>query len=64
MQMGVVKLPTLCDYWSKDIVLGGHPLGANVMPRYRFESLLSNLHLADNEKAKKKRIGYTKFQSF
>ena len=53
MQMGIVKLPALRDYWSGDTVFGDHPIGAAVIPRTRFESLLSNLHLADNISADK-----------
>jgi hypothetical protein len=51
MQMGIVKLPALRDYWSGDTVFGGRPLCAKTMPRTRFESLLSNIHLADNATA-------------
>lgn len=51
MQMGIMKLPTLRDYWSGDTVFGGRPICAAVMPRARFESLLSNIHLADNATA-------------
>ncbi|VDD85673.1 unnamed protein product [Enterobius vermicularis] len=53
MQMGVVKLPAISNYWSTDIVFGGKPVGASVMTRKRFERLLANLHLADNETADK-----------
>jgi hypothetical protein len=53
MQMGIVKLPALRDYWSGDPVFGGHPICGDVMPRNRFENLLSNLHLADNVAADK-----------
>ncbi|VDL68407.1 unnamed protein product [Nippostrongylus brasiliensis] len=49
LQMGIVKLPSLRDYWSSRAVFGvKHPIGAQVMTRTRFESLLANLHLADN----------------
>ena len=51
MQMGIVKLPVLRDYWSGDPVFGGHPICATTMPRARFEGLLSNIHLADNATA-------------
>jgi hypothetical protein len=48
LQMGVVKLPKLRDYWSSRPVFGGYPIGSQVMPRNRFEKLMANLHLADN----------------
>lgn len=34
--MGLVKLPKLADYWSKDNVIG-HSFERTIMPRNRFE---------------------------
>lgn len=48
LQMGVVKLPKLRDYWSSRPAFDFHPLGAKVLPRTWFEKILSNLHLANN----------------
>lgn len=50
LQMGIVRLPTLRNYWSKDAIFGGQPIGGQAMNRTRFEALLNNLHLADNSK--------------
>ncbi|KIH44232.1 hypothetical protein ANCDUO_25748, partial [Ancylostoma duodenale] len=48
LQMGVVKMPNLRDYWSSRPALGGHSIAGKVMPRKRFEQLLNSLHFADN----------------
>lgn len=48
LQMSIVRLPHLRDYWSTRPVYGGYPIGTKIMTRNRFESLLSSLHLADN----------------
>ena len=48
MHMGIVRLPSLRNYWSGRQIYGGCPIGSNVMCRRRFESLLTNLHFADN----------------
>uniref|UniRef100_A0A914WRT8 PiggyBac transposable element-derived protein domain-containing protein n=1 Tax=Plectus sambesii TaxID=2011161 RepID=A0A914WRT8_9BILA len=53
MQMGIVKMPELRNYWSSDLIFGGNPIGAAVMPRARFEQLLTNTHLPDNDSADK-----------
>ncbi|GBP65580.1 PiggyBac transposable element-derived protein 4 [Eumeta japonica] len=45
--MGVVKLPKLAYYWSKDKILG-QTFPATVMSRNRFELLLQYLHFSDN----------------
>lgn len=48
--MGVVKVPELPDYWSKN-KLFSFELPRNVMPRNRFELLLRFWHFADNDNA-------------
>ena len=48
LQMGLVKMPTLRDYWSSEPALGGHSIMSSIMPRNRFEELLRALHLVDN----------------
>ena len=45
--MGVTKEPNVRDYWSENVILG-HPGNKEVMPRNRFQQLLSHLHFADN----------------
>lgn len=45
--MGMVKLPSLADYWSND-ELFGIQFTRNVMSRNRFEILLRMIHFADN----------------
>ncbi|XGW33875.1 hypothetical protein V3C99_017952 [Haemonchus contortus] len=49
LQMGLVKLPRLRDYWSSRPGFGGHAVASKIMARNRFEELLKYLHLADNE---------------
>ncbi|XGW33830.1 hypothetical protein V3C99_017916 [Haemonchus contortus] len=49
LQMGMVKLPRLRDYWSSRPGFGGHAVASKIMARNRFEELLKYLHLADNE---------------
>lgn len=51
LQMEIVRLPTLESYWSDDPVYGCHRIGPNAIPRYRFEELITNLHLCDNNVA-------------
>ncbi|XGW33652.1 hypothetical protein V3C99_017788 [Haemonchus contortus] len=48
IQMGVVQMPKLRDYWSTRPAIGGHSIAGKVMPRTRFEQLLNSLHFADN----------------
>nr|CDJ95415.1 similar to predicted protein [Haemonchus contortus] len=48
IQMGVVQMPKLRDYWSTRTVTSGHSIAGKVMPRTRFEQLLNSLHFADN----------------
>ena len=48
LQMGIVRLPSLRDYWSSRTVFGGSSLAGKVMTQTRFEKILGNLHLADN----------------
>ena len=50
--MGIVKLPKLTDYWSKDEMLG-QPFVKKLMSRNRFEILLRMLHFMNNEEANK-----------
>lgn len=50
--MGLVKLPKLSDYWSKDEITG-HPFPATVMSRNRFELLLQMLHFYQLDDANK-----------
>lgn len=46
--MGLVKLPRLAHYWSKDKIIG-HPFPRTVMSRNRFELLLKMLHFSDKD---------------
>ena len=50
ISMGLVKLPSLKDYWSTHLILVV-PRIVRGMSRNRFTEILSNLHLSDNEKA-------------
>ncbi|CAG5019923.1 unnamed protein product [Parnassius apollo] len=45
--MGLVKLPSISDYWSTDNIFQ-QPFPRTVMTRNRFELLLQYLHFADN----------------
>ncbi|CAK1589587.1 unnamed protein product [Parnassius mnemosyne] len=45
--MGLVKLPSISDYWSTDDIFQ-QPFPRTVMTRNRFELLLQYLHFADN----------------
>lgn len=47
LYMGLVKLPKLAYYWSKDKILG-QKFPSTVMSRNRFELLLQYLHFSDN----------------
>ena len=46
---GIVRKPTLEDYWSTDSMIET-PIFGKVMSRDRFEGILSYLHFSDNEK--------------
>ncbi len=48
--MGIVSLPALRDYWTKDPVVG-HPWFRSVMSRNRFMQIHRYFHLVDNTKA-------------
>lgn len=66
--MGLVKLPSIKDYWRVH-ALYGLPLARKVMPRNRFELILKFLHFADNinadpeDRLSKLRIILDKFTS-
>ena len=49
LAMGIVRLPSLRDYWSTNPLLGT-PGIVKGMGRNRFQSILSHLHLNDNSK--------------
>ena len=49
MWMGIVKLPDISLYWSKDPAYL-QTLPSSVMSRNRFELLLRMLHFNDNER--------------
>ena len=46
--MGIQRLPHICNYWSKDCLLG-IPALPQYMSLNRFWELWSNLHLVENE---------------
>lgn len=46
--MGYHKLPAMRDYWSSDPDMG-IKFVQKLMPRQRFEEILTNLHFTDNE---------------
>ncbi|GFO45759.1 PiggyBac transposable element-derived protein 4 [Plakobranchus ocellatus] len=48
LHMGVVKKPCIADYWSTDIFIGTS-FAPKIMPRARFQDILSQLHVANNE---------------
>ncbi|KAH9637759.1 hypothetical protein HF086_009427 [Spodoptera exigua] len=50
MFMGLVKLPKLSDYWSKDEITG-HRFASTIMSRNRFELLLQMLHLSRHDES-------------
>lgn len=50
IKMGQVKLPVLRDYWNTSGELTPTPIAASVMARAKFETILQNLHVADNSK--------------
>lgn len=52
LYMGLVRLPKLSYYWSKDKILGQN-FPSTVMSRNRFEILLQYLHFNDNQSANK-----------
>lgn len=49
MWMGIVKLPEISLYWSKDPAYS-HTLPRSIMSRNRFEVFLRMLHFNDNDK--------------
>lgn len=48
LYMGLVKLPKIADYWSKDVIMGQH-FPRTVMPRNRFELLLQMIHFSEDD---------------
>lgn len=48
LYMGLVRLPKLSHYWSKDEILRQH-FARTIMSRNRFELLLQYLHFSNNE---------------
>jgi len=50
LNMGLVRKPSVEDYWSTDPVLAT-PVVSSVMPRDRFEALMRMWHFANNEDA-------------
>lgn len=50
--MGLVRLPRLSYYWSKDKILG-QTFPSTIMSRNRFEIILQYLHFSNNETANK-----------
>ena len=44
--MGLIKLPSLRDYWRTDDL--GVSFGRNAMPRDRYEEIRANLHFSNN----------------
>lgn len=53
IKMGQVKLPLLRDYWNTSGELTETPIASKVMSRNRFENILANLHVADNDNSDK-----------
>ena len=49
LQMGLVHMPKLRDYWSTRAGLVAHSIAGSVMSRKRFETLLVCLHFANND---------------
>lgn len=52
LYMGLVRLPRLSYYWSKDKILG-QTFPSTIMSRNRFEIILQYLHFSNNETANK-----------
>lgn len=52
LYMGLVRLPKLTYYWSKDKILG-QTFPSTIMSRNRFEIILQYLHFSNNETANK-----------
>lgn len=52
MFMGIVKLPRLTDYWSKDAILS-HPFPERIMSRDRFQTILQMLHFSVDDETNK-----------
>lgn len=48
--MGLVKMPSIADYWSKDEIFSNN-FANKIMSRNRFELLLRMIHFADNGEA-------------
>lgn len=44
LQMSIVQLPSLRDYWSTRPVFGGCAIGSKIMPRTRFEDICTYLN--------------------
>lgn len=62
IQMGYVTMPTLDDYWSNDISIGGHAICASIMTKNRFKKLMRCLHFCNNDDVEK--IKLYKIQKF
>ena len=50
--MGIKKLPSLEEFWSKDKCIGNEKI-RNAMTRTKFQSILQNLHFSNNDKDNK-----------
>ncbi|VDL80334.1 unnamed protein product [Nippostrongylus brasiliensis] len=50
LRMGYVKLPELRNYWCSSGDFGDAPICAKYMSRFRFEEILSHIHLNDNNR--------------
>lgn len=50
--MGIVKKPSIPDYWSEEVILST-PIFSKVMSRNRFQLILTNLHFSNNATADK-----------
>ncbi|VDL63154.1 unnamed protein product [Nippostrongylus brasiliensis] len=50
LRMGYVKLPELRNYWCTSGDFGDTPICAKYMSRFRFEEILSHIHLNDNSR--------------
>ncbi|CAH2101095.1 unnamed protein product [Euphydryas editha] len=48
LYMGLVKLPKIADYWSKDVIMGQH-FPRTVMSRNRFELFLQMIHFSQDD---------------
>lgn len=61
IKMGIIKLPTLRDYWNRSGDYGEQPICAKWMIRARFEKILGAVHLNDNDNNPGKRQTAQKF---